>query len=675
MFRTRLWLRIGFFLCLPQLLSAQRFLPLDSLTATGGMVTVAVGGADTTGRMYVYGTCRDSLTVAGRSLRSPGMTLLFRMTLDTAGMLLDLSQVAVTPGGCDLQAGVVLPDGSSRLYLTVRRGLTAGTTFYPPTGVPALLELRVSRTGTLLATEPLFRLFRGRVRAAVRLPAGDVWLGGWFRTLDDDGHRTHARGDRDAFMLHLKEDGTKQGVILGGEGRQQIDVLRLRDDTLRLAGTYTLTLEGAGCSLPEVHGTALFAGWLTEDDSCRLDRLAEAAALEVNDLACNSGGEIIGGAWAGDLRAGDTLLHSRGGWDALMLGVKAGRTTVRAVGGEGDDRVEHLHLDRKGRLFLLLSGRGRLTAGEDALPAPGRTPILFLAAADTGGLRWHLPMVTLPAAWPACLLPLGSDRLWSAGTWHPPRQELIYGGDALYVRSWLDPCSLLHYDLPAEQPLCEDGTDTLDAGEGFVSYLWQPGNISDRRITVRDTGRYIIRVTDRYGCTALDTVHVFLDSVRIDLDVTDETLPEGYNGVIRLTVRSGMPPWHIRWNTGDTTATLTSLQAGVYEVTVTDAAGCELTRTVEVARNETTGLYDLNAYPNPFRDITRILYTLPAGTRVRITLWDPAGKELFVLRETAGTKGRHTFLWGGRGLQNGVYYLRMTSRFGVVTRKIVITGR
>src|SRR6185436_20524906 len=55
--------------------------------------------------------------------------------------------------------------------------------------------------------------------------------------------------------------------------------------------------------------------------------------------------------------------------------------------------------------------------------------------------------------------------------------------------------------------LCAGGSVTLDAGAGFVSYLWSNGAIM-QTISLNTTGSFTVRVTDSNGYQSLPSVPV-----------------------------------------------------------------------------------------------------------------------------------------------------------------------
>src|SRR5262249_35496239 len=71
--------------------------------------------------------------------------------------------------------------------------------------------------------------------------------------------------------------------------------------------------------------------------------------------------------------------------------------------------------------------------------------------------------------------------------------------------------------------------------------------------------------------------------------------------------------------------------------------------------------FDLRAWPNPTHGVTRIDYALPAAAKVRLALYDVAGRRLATIAEGPRTAGAHSEPWeanaGGRDA--GVYFLRL----------------
>ena len=77
-------------------------------------------------------------------------------------------------------------------------------------------------------------------------------------------------------------------------------------------------------------------------------------------------------------------------------------------------------------------------------------------------------------------------------------------------------------------------------------------------------------------------------------------------------------------------------------------------------------------YPNPFNPRTTISFTLPAETRVMLTVYDAAGREVATLvNETRGA-GRHAVDFGANGLSSGIYFYRLVAGATVEQKKMVL---
>jgi len=85
----------------------------------------------------------------------------------------------------------------------------------------------------------------------------------------------------------------------------------------------------------------------------------------------------------------------------------------------------------------------------------------------------------------------------------------------------------------------------------------------------------------------------------------------------------------------------------------------------------------LQNYPNPFNPETRITYRLPKTCRVRLSVFDPLGREVLILEEGIREAGTHTIVWNGSNpsgqkLPSGLYLCRFQAGPAVYHRKMVI---
>ncbi len=82
-------------------------------------------------------------------------------------------------------------------------------------------------------------------------------------------------------------------------------------------------------------------------------------------------------------------------------------------------------------------------------------------------------------------------------------------------------------------------------------------------------------------------------------------------------------------------------------------------------------------YPNPFNMSTRIRFSLPVGTDVRLIVYNILGQKVVTLADRRFTRGRYVIRWDGRNEQNmplssGVYIYRLTAGNFVQSRKMVL---
>lgn len=118
---------------------------------------------------------------------------------------------------------------------------------------------------------------------------------------------------------------------------------------------------------------------------------------------------------------------------------------------------------------------------------------------------------------------------------------------------------------------------TVNGGTAPLSFTWSHGPTTED-VSGLAAGTYDVTVTDVNGCARNGSYIVNNDPGTLAIDgaaVTDETCGNGTGG-IDLTVSGGTAPYTYNWNNGPTTEDQTGLSAGTYDVTVTDANGCQV---------------------------------------------------------------------------------------------------
>ncbi len=117
----------------------------------------------------------------------------------------------------------------------------------------------------------------------------------------------------------------------------------------------------------------------------------------------------------------------------------------------------------------------------------------------------------------------------------------------------------------------------VKGGIAPFKFKWN-NNMTTKDISGLSFGTYIYTVTDKQGAEYTDTVKFKVPELTVDVKehYTDTT-----DGYIHLTVKTGLPPYKYKWNTGDTIPNLDNLSAGTYSVTITDAAEQIITKSIQ----------------------------------------------------------------------------------------------
>ena len=147
-------------------------------------------------------------------------------------------------------------------------------------------------------------------------------------------------------------------------------------------------------------------------------------------------------------------------------------------------------------------------------------------------------------------------------------------------------CPVIDVMLDMRSPDCVgDSTGALRifpmSGEVPYTFLWDLGDTTAILDSI-PTGSYMVTVTDANGCMmVVSTLLPDADPIIIELTADDGT---GIgNGTITTTISGGMMPYTYAWSNGSTATSLSDLESGVYDLTITDDKGCTQTASAVIA--------------------------------------------------------------------------------------------
>jgi gliding motility-associated-like protein len=137
---------------------------------------------------------------------------------------------------------------------------------------------------------------------------------------------------------------------------------------------------------------------------------------------------------------------------------------------------------------------------------------------------------------------------------------------------------------------CKDGSDgqaivQCSGGTPAYSYSWTNGSVSNVSSGL-GAGNYSVTITDANGCTESNMVSISEpDALVLNQTLTDVTCFGSANGSATINVAGGTAPYRYNWfPSGATTATVSSLAAGNYSISVTDVHGCNQQQIVRIGQ-------------------------------------------------------------------------------------------
>ena len=138
-------------------------------------------------------------------------------------------------------------------------------------------------------------------------------------------------------------------------------------------------------------------------------------------------------------------------------------------------------------------------------------------------------------------------------------------------------------------------------GTAPYTYFWSPGPINQADSLVQDlrAGTYRVTVTDTNGCPGTATATITEPpALKLDLFPTQVACFGGQDGGVKAVVTGGVAPYQYIWLGGQLDPEVKNLPAGTFSLTLTDANGCLLRDSVQIAQ-PATALSGQASYEEP----------------------------------------------------------------------------
>lgn len=164
-------------------------------------------------------------------------------------------------------------------------------------------------------------------------------------------------------------------------------------------------------------------------------------------------------------------------------------------------------------------------------------------------------------------------------------------------------------------------------------------------------GIYEFIIVDENGCFTIEEITVNENPpLLIEAQITHANSTN--NGNIELEISGGTPPYDILWQNGSDQWILDELSEGIYEYTITDGNGCQISDEVEVLFDFLDEFSSENLiYPNPCHDVLFI---------------DSMAEEIVVIFDLSGKRILSQQIFPGQNQLNistfpsGFYFLKST---------------
>ncbi len=190
-----------------------------------------------------------------------------------------------------------------------------------------------------------------------------------------------------------------------------------------------------------------------------------------------------------------------------------------------------------------------------------------------------------------------------------------------------------------------DGDITLSPSGGTAPYtfLWDDNSTNFFRTALCD-GSYDVTVTDATGCSTTQNIILTQPTqIQANLVIVNESCGAGGDGSATASPTGGAGTYTFAWSTGASGNPLTGLTAGNYDVTITDADGCNIIEPFTIGTGGNSNYTYIDSVINPscfgVCDGSIAIIGLSGGTAPHTYSWSTGSTAQFISGLCAGNYG------------------------------------
>ncbi len=155
----------------------------------------------------------------------------------------------------------------------------------------------------------------------------------------------------------------------------------------------------------------------------------------------------------------------------------------------------------------------------------------------------------------------------------------------------------------------------VNGGTTPYNYNWNNGATS-QDITNLTANNYQVTITDANGCSTSIATTISQPNAPLNANTAKEN-PKCYgasDGSATIVVTGGTDPYNYTWNNSLSSPQLTQISSGEYSVTVTDANGCSIIRSILLTDPQPISIYSVQTPTTCNNDNGTIVLTVNGGT-------------------------------------------------------------